>query len=248
MKRGSLLFFCPLLIFAFIQTTLLVADTDTVILESRIIESFDDPDAQQWMVIGSKFVKQDFPKMAYANAWPNALFGSNRENQDLKVLAIQAAFDRMGYNSLEIFPVEEVEGELVPSPITLPGKVKSIDLWVWGSNYDYYMDLHVSDYTGIIHVLRLGTIKYTGWKNLTVDIPHYIPQSGGHLSEGGYIRNIRLEKLVLWTKPTEPVSGFNLYLDQIKVLTDTFVSRFDGDDLADPEKVNEIFSSSAGRQ
>ena len=53
--------------------------------------------------------------------------------------------------------------------------------------------------------------------------------------------------MVLWTKPQENVSGFNIYLDQVKILTDTFVTRFDGDDLANPDKVQEIWSSAQGR-
>lgn len=248
MKRGGLLIFCLILLFAFFHTAFLVADENTVNLESRIIESFDDPDAQEWMVIGSKFVSEGKPLVAYAPAWPEALFGANRDGKDLKVLAIQASFDRMGYNFLEIFPVREEDGEKVHDPITLPGKVRMIDLWLWGSNYDYYMDLHLRDYTGVVHVLRLGSLKYTGWKNLRVELPGYIPQAGGYVTSGGFIKNLELIKLVLWTKPTENVAGFNLFIDQIKVLTDTFVSRFDGDDLADPEKINEIFSSNQGRQ
>jgi hypothetical protein len=31
------------------------------------------------------------------------------------------------------------------------------------------------------------------------------------------------------------------YLDQIKVLTDVFISRFDGDALTDPDKIEELW-------
>jgi len=51
----------------------------------------------------------------------------------------------------------------------------------------------------------------------------------------------------MWTKPSENVAGFNIYLDQLKILTDTFVTRFDGDDLADPMKVQEIWSNAEGK-
>jgi hypothetical protein len=244
MKRGAVLIICLVLLFALFQTSFLTADEITQNLESRIVESFDNPDGQQWLVMGSKFVTEGKPLVAYANAWPEALFGANKAGQDLKVLAINASFDRMGYNFLDIIPVaKDADGNIVPSPIPLPGRVKVLDLWVWGSNYDYYMDLHLRDFTGVVHVLRLGTLKYTGGKNLSAEIPGYIPQSGGYVTAGGYIKNLELVKLVLWTKPTENVSGFNVFIDQIKVLTDTFVSRFDGDELADPEKINEIFSN-----
>ncbi len=244
MKRGGVLLLCLVLLFAFVQTTFLFADEATQNLESRIIDSFDDPDGQQWQVMGSKFVTEGKPLVAYAEAWPEALYGANKDGMDLKVLAINASFDRMGYNFLDIYPVaEDADGNLVPAPVSLPGRIKVIDLWVWGSNYDYYMDIHLRDYTGVIHVLRLGSLKYTGWKNLKVEVPGYIPQAGGYVTSGGYIKNLELVKLVLWTKPTENVAGFNVFIDQIKVLTDTFVSRFDGDNLADPDTIQDIFAN-----
>ncbi len=41
----------------------------------------------------------------------------------------------------------------------------------------------------------------------------------------------------MWTRPEEKVDNFYIYFDQIKVLTDIFISRFDGDNLANQESV-----------
>jgi hypothetical protein len=41
----------------------------------------------------------------------------------------------------------------------------------------------------------------------------------------------------------ERVDNFYVYLDQFKVLTDTFESFYDGDELADPDRVQELWSS-----
>ena len=248
MKRGAALLISIAALLLFTGISFIMADSVIKNLESVIIESFDDPDAREWAVIGSKFITEGMPLVAYAPAWPEAVFGRNREGRDLKVLAVQASFDRTGYNYLQFIPVEEDQsGELQPAPITLPGRVRTIDLWVWGSNYDYYMEAHVRDFNGRVHVLHLGGVKYVGWSNLSASIPNYVPQAGGYVTPGGFIKNLELVKLVLWTKPTEVVSGFNVYLDQVKILTDTFVTRFDGDDLADPEKVREIWSNTGGR-
>lgn len=228
--------------------------------------------SSKWIVRGSKFatkiydengeVTQEFPEKAYIESWPNSLFGTNPEDKPLKVLGIHGRFDRKGYNYIEIIPaVENQEGELVPrqpdmtddegkvilgNEITLPGRTQNIDLWVWGSNYDYYLDIHVRDYKGIVHTLRTGSVKYTGWKNLQTSIPNYIPQEGGHVTSGGYLKELKLVKLVLWTRPHEDVNDFYIYFDQIKTLTDAFVTRFDGDDLADKQTIQEVWSNGEG--
>jgi len=248
MKRGASLLISLAVLLFLTNPFSLIADEIVVNLESRIVESFDDPDAQQWYVGASKFIAECFPLTTYASAWPESLYGANLENRDLRVLGAQAAFDRTGYNSLEFIPVAQNQaGELQPAPIKLPGRVKTVDLWVWGSNYDYYMEAHVRDFNGRVHVLRLGGIKFVGWQNLSAHIPSYVPQAGGYVTSGGFIKNLELVKLVLWTRPEENVSGFNVYIDQIKILTDTFVTRFDGDKLADPQWVQDVWSNAEGR-
>jgi hypothetical protein len=245
MKRGVPLLISIILMFVVVSASL--ADDAVQNLESRVVASFDNPEEQRWTVRGSKFLAEGFPLVAYPPSWPEAIYGRNNSGLDLRVLGAKAAFDEQGYNYLEFFTVRENQaGELEPAPIELPGRVREIDIWVWGSNYDYYLEAHLRDYTGRIHVLQLGDIRFVGWKNLSAAIPSYIPQSGGYITEGGFIKQLELEKIVLWTKPTENVAGFNVYLDQIKVLTDTFVTRFDGDDLADPDKVQEIWSNAEG--
>jgi len=248
MKRGASLLIILAALLLFASASSLMADEAIQNFESVVLETFDNPDARQWAVVGSKFITDGMPLVVYAPAWPEALFGANRDNLDLKVLGVQASFDRQGYNYLEFIPVEKDQsGTLQPAPIDLVGRVQTLDLWVWGSNYDYYMEAHVMDYTGRVHVLPLGGLKYVGWNNLKARIPSYIPQAGGHITPGGFLKTLKLVKLVMWTKPTENVAGFNVYLDQIKILTDSFVTRFDGDDLADPAYVQEIWANAEGK-
>ncbi|MDR0453091.1 MAG: flagellar filament outer layer protein FlaA [Treponema sp.] len=49
-------------------------------------------------------------------------------------------------------------------------------------------------------------------------------------------------KFRIWTGPMEQVNNFYIYFDQLKVLTDTFETRYDGEELADPKKVQELWS------
>lgn len=233
---------CLLMLLLLLTPTILVGDEKTLNLESKILESFDpDTRATEWLIQGSKFITEDYPKKAYAETWPEALHGSNLEQLDLAVLGVHFKFDRQGYNFIEIIPVKQnEEGETVHNPIEIPGRVQQLDLWAWGSDFDYYMEAHIRDHRGVVHVLYLGNLNYVGWKNLRVDFPSYIPQSQAYTP---YLAGLQLEKLVVWTKPQERVHDCYLYIDQIKVLTDTFVSRFDGDMLTRPETVQEIWQS-----
>jgi hypothetical protein len=223
-----------------------IAQERTVNLESRVLESFDPGDrTTDWLVRGSKFVTEGFPQKAYAEAWPEALYGANREGRELEVLGAHFRFNKQGYNYIEIIPVtENDEGETVPNPIEIPGRARQLDLWVWGSDFDYYLEAHLQDHRGMIHTLKLGSLDFVGWKNLRIAIPNYIPQSADHVP---YLEVLRLVKLVVWTKPTESVKDCYVYFDQIKVLTDMFVDRFDGDGLAQPERVQDIWGSGDGQ-
>lgn len=242
MRRGGLHLVCLLMLLLLLTPTLLVADEKTLNLESKILETFDpDTRTSDWLIRGSKFITEGYPKKAFAETWPEALYGSNLEEKELEVLGIQFKFDRQGYNYIEIIPVkEDEEGNTVHNPIEIPGRVQQLDLWAWGSDFDYYMEAHIRDFRGVVHVLRMGSLNYVGWRNLRVNFPSYVPQAQQYTP---YLAGLQLEKLVVWTQPQERVHNCYLYIDQIKILTDTFVSRFDGDELTRPEKVQEIWQS-----
>lgn len=214
-------------------------------IETILIETFDDSAAErQWIVSGSEFL--DTKKLEYGliKAWPDALFGRNVAKDDLKCFGIKAGFLRRGYNYLEIIPVKKGDdGKEVPAPVILQGNVKSMDIWVWGSNYNYYLDAHILDSEGIPHTLSFGNLNFAGWKNLSAKISLAIPQAKRHLLQE---EQIRLMKFVLWTRPQEKVDEFYIYLDQIKILTDTYAIRFDGDELADQEYIQELWEDKGG--
>ena len=240
MKRGSILFLSILLAIAFVVPSAVFADESTENLVSVVVESFDPEDrTSDWLVLGSKFITEGYPKQVYAKTWPEALWGYNKEQIDYEVLGINARFDRQGYNYLEIIPVKDANAEeWEHNPIPMEGRVKSFDCWVWGSMYDYDIELHLMDYNGINWVLPLGNLKYSGWKNLVAEIPYYIPQATQYIP---YYKQMTFEKLVIWTAPQESVHEYFVYIDQLKILTDVFESRFDGDTLTWPEKIEEMW-------
>jgi hypothetical protein len=50
-----------------------------------------------------------------------------------------------------------------------------------------------------------------------------------------------MTKLVLWTAPDEKVDDFYFFVDEISVITDLFETRFDGEQLADPVTLNNLW-------
>ncbi len=258
MKRGGLLAVLLILVLALFAPLGAFADEATTNLQSIILESFDagqkNTPQYGWYAQGSKFIAKGYPKWTYTKAWPEAIFGTNPQNPNLEVLGVNAKFDRQGYNRIEIFPIKEdangtvvkdSNGNVIPDPIPIPGRCKTFDLWVWGSNHKYTLEVQLEDYTGVIHVLPLGSLDFAGWKDLLVQIPTSIPQSVETIPK---LRGLKLVKFVIWTQPTANVSNFYVYLDQIKVLTDTFESRIDGEGLANPQRVQQIWSGQGVNQ
>ncbi len=209
--------------------------------ESIMLDNFDDPETSQWMVVGSKFINEDAYPLEYQliEAWPEAVYRRVADEQELRSLGIRAAFNRKGYNYLEIIPMgENEEGELVADPIPLPGRIQHMDMWVWGSNRSYYIEAQIRDHRGIVHTLHFGDINFRGWNNIKMYMPSYIPQEVSYVPQR---QGLELVKLVLWTRPEERVDQFYIYLDDLKCFTDTFDDPFDGELLADPEYVDELW-------
>jgi hypothetical protein len=175
-----------------------------------------------------------------------ALFGTNREGRDIKSFGIWGKFDRRGYNWIDVYPIvpgsaDDPQGP-IPFEIPIPGRLNTLDMWVWGSNLNFYLEAYVRDYRGIVHTLYMGDLAYAGWRNLKVRIPSSIPQSKRALPR---LEGLSFVKFRIWTTPMERVDNFYVYFNQMKIVTDIFESLFDGDELADPDRVREFWTGSS---
>ena len=139
MKRGFRLFFVCLLLFTMALPVTLIADTSTQNIVSQVLETFDPEDSShEWYVQGSKFIAEGYPRFKLIDGFPFALYGRAGDEGNHQVLGMQGSFDRKGFNYLEIFPVEDGPDGKVPVKVTVPGRVKELDLWVWGSLVQVY--------------------------------------------------------------------------------------------------------------
>jgi hypothetical protein len=222
-------------------------DDVTVDLESRILETFNGDSEYVWKTDASKFAtKSDdasYPQLSYVDAWPIAVFGINRDgSQTIKSLGIHGRFDRQGYNWIDVYPVKANDSSDNPVPTEIPmiGRVRNLDMWVWGANLHLYVEAYVRDYQGIVHIIRMGDIYYTGWKNLRANVNNSIRQSKRILPS---LAALSFVKFRIWTQPIEKVGDFYVYFKQFKIMTDVFESYFDGDELANPERVQELWAN-----
>lgn len=247
MKRGRLIL--GLMTLLALNAAPVIADDVAQRLESIVLDTFDDPETRtwietgktneekrQWVVVGSKFSTKEgdiqFPRKAFPEVWPAALFDTNPDGLKLHSLGIEGKFDRKGFNYVEIYPAKEgKDGKLEPYGLPLPGITKAIDLWVWGSMYKYTIEIHIRDANGIPYVLPMGSLWYQGWKNLTAVVPTHIKQMQTYVPR--YL-GLTLTKIVIRTEPSERVDHFYVYIDQLKTLTDMHQNPFDGREMIKP--------------
>ena len=216
-------FFCISIVAIFAQS-----GENVEIINAVTMESFDSVDAG-WSVRGSRFIDGQFLDSRIVEAWPNQLFGNNPP-ETLRALGVRGAFTNRGHNFIEILPPGD--------GINLPGIVKELELWVWNAARNYYVTAELQDYRGVYHTIELGDINYLGWGRLSVRIPNSVLQTE---KRNANVDQLRLIKLVLWTDPTENVDDFQVYFDELRVLSDTFQKRVDGEELADPEFIDRIW-------
>ena len=246
MKHGSFKFICLIIWACIMVSPGLSADDNATDYQSKILETFNgDADAKYiWKAEASKFITKtkdvSYPVLAYVEAWPVVVFGYNQSAPPQRSFGINGRFDRTGYNWIDIYPVLAENPDAGPYEIPIPGKVRNFDMWVWGANFRYYIEIFVRDYRGVVFAFRLGDIAHAGWKNLQVDLPTNIAQSRRTLPS---YAGLHFVKFRIWTQPAERVDNFYIYFKQFKVLTNMYVPLFDGNDLADPDNVQKLWSN-----
>jgi hypothetical protein len=267
MKTGGTKLFC-LVVFISLPVAWAFSDANTVELQSKILDNFDGTpytvDGEEynytWKVNGSKFStkteNQTFPIASPITTAPQALL---RQNPNIKSLGIQGAFDRFGYNWIDIYPTLS-DGEGQPVEIPLEGRTRFVDVWVWGSNLNYSLEIYIRDNRGMIHTIPMGSLRYAGWRNLRATVPSWIPMVANVLPRSTHVTTF--VKFRLWTNPEEKtfvdlkrdgngniteIVPFYVYLSQLKVLADIYETVYDGDELAYPKKIEELWQGEANQ-
>lgn len=212
-------------------------------VETITIDNFDSVGEQNyqrsgvaynwtWGVQASRFVAENYPKLEYFEAIPNSLRVLKKEGDpEPKVLGVKTAFNRKGNNWIEIYPTSsETDENGNPKAYEVPfiGVVSQIDVWVWGANYAYYLEILVRDADGRVHVIPAGSLAFYGWRNLIINIPTYIRQQS-KLRSGP--ESMNFVGFRIRTDVDEYVDDYVVYFDQLKYVTCTLANIYDGYEL-----------------
>jgi hypothetical protein len=251
MKHGGLRVVC-LILWACIALMPAFSDEQVQNETTILLETFDETDASEydWKAAGSQFSTKTeditYPMVRYVEYVSSQIPSNGSDEEQSKSLGVRGAFNRKGPNWIDVYPVQK--GEEDPIEIPLPGRVKSLSLWVWGMNLRYNLQVYVRDYRGVIHVLDVGanqgSLDFQGWRNLRAIVPQIIPQSKKVVP---HLAALRLVKFRITTNPKEQVIPFSVYFDHLTVLTDTYESIYDGQQLADPATIDSIWNSEGGQ-
>lgn len=68
------------------------------------------------------------------------------------------------------------------SPTKLTGIVKGFEVWVTGRNVNHTLYILVEDVNGKEQAIEVGTLNFSGWRKLTVQVPSYIAQENPRLT------------------------------------------------------------------
>ncbi len=232
MKQGGLIFACLVLLFSLFLAPL-AAQSKAVNYETYIVDNFDNPDGPDWtwFAAGSKFATKGYPVLKYFDGMPNAIrVMQQKEDGAYKFMGLEAKFDRKGDNWVDIVPMKP--GSQDPKDrfeIPFKGRIARLDMWVWGANYAYDLEILVRDSTGRVHTIPVGLVNHEGWKNLSVNIPGNIQQASLYLNG---VQQMSFVAFRVRSRPTERVDSFYIFFDQFKALTDTFLPSYDGYELA----------------
>jgi hypothetical protein len=251
-----------LVLFVCLAAQTAFADNNTVALQSIILDNFDGTEytvdnetyIYDWKTVGSRYSTKagetQYPRVGYIKTGPQALTRlAQTAGKEAISLGLQGSFDRHGYNWADIYPTVQGGDGTTPAEIPLWGRPHYIDIWVWGANLDYTLSAYIRDNRGIVHEVPMGSLRFTGWKNLRATVPAVsmvstvLPRS---------THACTFVKFRVTTNPNAPtvierkqdgtIVPFDIYFAQLKVLNDTYETFYDGDELADPKMTDALWS------
>ena len=222
-------------------------------IETFIMDDFDSAGSQNymydgkayswdWAVNSSRFVAEDYPKTGYYEGVPNSLKQLYKgTDKEFKVFGVKTAFNRKGDNWFEVYPTADDK----PFEIPFVGTVSHLDFWVWGANYNYYLEVMVRDAVGVVHVLKAGSLAFNGWKNIIVNIPGWLQQHS-HLRSGP--ADMTFVGFRIRSDAEEYVDNYVIFFDQIKYTSNSLSNIFVGYELKEVDFGDSEDSSSDSKE
>jgi hypothetical protein len=142
----------------------------------------------------------------------NGITHKNENVMGIKTYVVERGFDRV-----EALP---------PNELIIRGKAKELKVWVLGRKMRHTLYVKLRDYKGRAHKIKVGRLDFWGWKELTVNIPGWIPQSPTFAMLD---KNLHFASFFVESDRYEGGGTYYLYLDNFRIVTD--MSEYTGDEF-----------------
>jgi len=148
--------------------------------------------------------------------YPDTITDENGITHENKyVLGVKTYFMDRGFDRVEVFP---------PNEYIVRGKAKEIKVWALGRKFRHTLFVKLRDYKGAIHKIKIGRLDFWGWREMSVIVPGWLPQSPGYALLD---KNLHFVSFYVESDIYEVPGTFYFYLDNFRVITD--LSEFTGD-------------------
>lgn len=134
---------------------------------------------------------------------------------DKYVLGIKTYYLDRGFDRVEVLP---------PNEYIIRGKAREIKIWVLGRKFRHTLYVKLRDYRGDVHKLKIGRMDFWGWKEMSVIVPGWLPQSSSYALLD---KNLHFVSFYVESDEFEAPGTFYFYADNLRVVTD--LSEFTGD-------------------
>lgn len=148
--------------------------------------------------------------------YPNEITDENGvQHKNEFVLGVKTYFIERGFDRVEVFP---------PNEYIIRGKAKEVKVWALGRKFRHTLFVKLRDYRGNLYKIKIGRLDFWGWKELSVIVPGWLPQSAGYAMLD---KNLHFVSFFVESDNFEMPGTFYVYLDNFRIITD--LSEFTGD-------------------
>ncbi|MFH0975763.1 MAG: flagellar filament outer layer protein FlaA [Spirochaetota bacterium] len=148
--------------------------------------------------------------------FPNEITDENGiTHKNENVLGVKGYVIDRGFDRVEVLP---------PNEFIIRGKAKELKVWALGRKFRHTLFVKFRDYRGKFHKIKVGRLDFWGWREMSVIIPGWIPQSATYAMLD---KNLHFVSFFIESDRYEVPGTYYVYLDNFRILTD--LSEFTGD-------------------
>ncbi len=135
---------------------------------------------------------------------------------DTRTYGVKVEFFRRGINSFFITPSQ---------PLAIDGVAKTVSVWVAGRNQNHTLTLLVRDFFGNNFELYMGSLAFTGWKQMVVAVPPSPDGKRGIVQDSAYFSSRPGLSVVGFRVDCDPEVAFGtyyIYFDDLRAVSDMY--------------------------